>query len=420
MSTKERILFILCIIFFASLFSPVFIALKTISMAALAAFSIAFPFIRPVSPVRIHKPFIFFTAAFAGWLLLSTTWSDNAGDSSRFIVLRLPLIILPFTLGLVSTSLAFRNRLLLALAWIVLVAVSFSAASATMYALRENNPDRFYNDYLSMAINQQSIYTSALVNISIYIFTWALWRSKTTTGRILYISAILLLLVLGFLLASRNMMVLLYGSIFLAAIYLVISRKKYIAGLAVLGTLAGLLVIIFSFFPKTLNRFNELRFTSYSFNSEAGEAHYSGNLSSEQWNGANFRLAAWSCGWELAKRAPVAGVGIGDKRDALYSVYQERDFKFGLRAKKNVHNNYLDILLSLGVIGLVLFTVGWLLIPAMVFIRRKDYLALWITITLAFAMITEVYFDRSLGGLIFGFFIPLLLIGRGPRDTQAS
>ncbi|MEJ0102978.1 MAG: hypothetical protein WDO19_10645 [Bacteroidota bacterium] len=42
----------------------------------------------------------------------------------------------------------------------------------------------------------------------------------------------------------------------------------------------------------------------------------------------------------------------------------------------------------------------------------KDYLSLLIIITFAIAMITEVYFDRSLGGMLFGFFIPFLLIDK--------
>ncbi|MBS1736092.1 MAG: hypothetical protein JSS98_05730, partial [Bacteroidetes bacterium] len=39
----------------------------------------------------------------------------------------------------------------------------------------------------------------------------------------------------------------------------------------------------------------------------------------------------------------------------------------------------------------------------------KDYLSAIIIITYAIATITEVYFDRSFGGMLFGFFIPFLL-----------
>ncbi|MET0638217.1 MAG: O-antigen ligase family protein [Chitinophagaceae bacterium] len=417
MLKKEKFLYILCIIFFISFFLPVFVVLKVISMSALGAFCLIFPFIKPVTPIRPFREQLFFCVAFAVWILLSVLWSDDKSDASRYITLRLPLMLLPFTIGLVNISRNLRNRILLTFSYIVLFGTLISALYAFYHGYTEGNPAWLYNDYLSLLINQQSIYTSVLVNIAIYTLVWFLWNSRKRSEKTVYGFSIAILLVLSFLLASRNMMAILYLSIVAISIYLIVKKKKYILGGSVFAGVIALVAVVFTFFPKTLNRFRELKFTSYEFTREAPESHYAGNLDSGQWNGANFRLAAWSCGWELFKEHPVTGVGIGDKRNELIKVYEERNFKFAIRTKKNVHNNYLDILFSLGAIGFLLFFIGWLLLPIWKMARSKDLLAIWITGTFALAMITEVYFDRSLGGLLVGFFIPFLLVSR--NDNQA-
>ena len=97
--------------------------------------------------------------------------------------------------------------------------------------------------------------------------------------------------------------------------------------------------------------------------------------------------------------------------------YKEKNFQFALRTKKNLHNNYLDILVGMGIIGLFLFLMGWLILPMKVAFSDGDFLSVLIILTFGIAMITEVYFDRSLGGMLVGFFIPFLLTGK--RDNYA-
>lgn len=74
-----------------------------------------------------------------------------------------------------------------------------------------------------------------------------------------------------------------------------------------------------------------------------------------------------------------------------------------------VHNNYLDILYSMGVDRLKSFP-GWLddsSINLSKSIQRR--LSVLIILTFAIAWVTEIYFNRSLGGMLTGFFIPFLL-----------
>jgi O-antigen ligase len=111
----------------------------------------------------------------------------------------------------------------------------------------------------------------------------------------------------------------------------------------------------------------------------------------------------------LFQQHPVVGVGLGDKKMELFKVYEQKHFEFAIRTNKNVHNNYLDILYSLGVVGLLLFVWGWIVLPVATALKHKDGLAVLIMLTFAAAWITEIYFDRNLGGMLTGFIIPFLL-----------
>jgi O-antigen ligase len=111
---------------------------------------------------------------------------------------------------------------------------------------------------------------------------------------------------------------------------------------------------------------------------------------------------------------PVKGVDIGDKKDVLMEKYKEKNFQFAINTQKNVHNNYLDILYSMGIIGLGLFLVSWVILPLLYVKRRADWLSSLIILTFVIAWITEIYFDRTLGGMLTGFFIPFVLVDPKP------
>jgi O-antigen ligase len=63
----------------------------------------------------------------------------------------------------------------------------------------------------------------------------------------------------------------------------------------------------------------------------------------------------------------------------------------------------------MGIIGLGVFLIAWLILPLVYASRYNDGLSILIILTFAAAWITEIYFDRSLGGMLTGFFIPFLL-----------
>jgi O-antigen ligase len=152
-----------------------------------------------------------------------------------------------------------------------------------------------------------------------------------------------------------------------------------------------------------------LLYPDYNFKSQAVEAHYNMQLTPEQWNGFNIRLAIWNCGLEIFKDHPVTGVKLGDKENALLKKFSDKGFSFGIRTNKNMHSTYLDLLASMGITGFLVFAIGFLILPLIYCKNAKDVLGTMVIIDFMLSFITETYPDRSMGSVIFGFFIAFII-----------
>jgi len=424
MTKREKVLFVLILFFFTTLFLP-WLKLANIFAAiflgvysfffdsfndgslAIGKKSIAKAFQQKWQLLRARK-YLLWMFLFFIMIVISVFLSSNFHKGLRYLDPRLPLAYFPLSVGLLQLKKETKDKILLGFAWLTTFMMLFCLCWSLNRSELFKKPEFLYNDSFTEILKQQSIYISLLVNMSIYIFTYhILYKKNRYKGWMIF--AVIFLFAISYLLASRNLMLVLYAITIGFALYYIFKQKKYLeGGIVLFGMLLGLFAI-FKFFPKTFNRFKELAYTEFDYKSMGKESHYNMEVTKDQWNGANFRIAAWRCGWELFLSSPLKGVDIGDKKDVLMDKYREKDFQFALSTQKNVHNNYLDILYSMGLIGSGLFLVGWVILPFMSAIRNKDRLSVLIILTFAFAWITEIYFDRSLGGMLTGFFIPFLL-----------
>ena len=422
MTKKEKILFVLILFFLTTLFLPWLKLANIFAAIFLGVYSFFFDSFDDSFALRKEnisdafkekwrllraRKYLLWMFLFFIMIVISVFLSSNFHKGLRYLDPRLPLAYFPLSVGLLQLKKEFKDKILLAFAWlttsIMLLCLCWSLQRSGFF----KKPEFLYNDSFTEILKQQSIYISLLVNLSIYVFAYhILYKKIRFKGWMMF--AVIFLFAISYLLASRNLMIVLYLFTLGFALYYIF-KKNYLKGAILIFGLAFGLFVIFKFFPKTLNRYKELAYTQFDYKSMGKESHYNMEVTKDQWNGANFRMAAWRCGWELFLSSPIKGVGIGDKKDVLMDKYREKDFQFGLQTQKNVHNNYLDILYSMGLIGLSLFLAGWVILPLIYANRYKDRLSILIILTFAIAWITEIYFDRSLGGMLTGFFIPFLL-----------
>jgi len=414
-STKEKILYWLTAGFFITLLLPGAPVINNLFTGGLFLFSWFYGKARDKWRVLGQRKEILFMLLFYLLHIVSALLSHNHQEAFRMLVLRLPLLVFPLSLGLVFIRPAVKDRIIQAYG----AAVSLGALICTLYAgiryARTGDGVYLYNDSLTEVLDIQSSYYALMVLLAVAGFIYLLGKGYFSGRPGIYVrGGIVLLLIFHFMLASRISLSILYTGLLIVLVsYVVRHRKRALALWLVLGLVAAL-GLCMKLLPKTMNRFRELEYPSYSFTRVAPESHYNGTLTPDQWNGANIRLAIWKCGWEVTRKHWLTGVQLGDKQDSLMGMYKENGFTFALERKRNMHNNYLDIFCAFGVVGIVLFLLGYLVIPLWKAARTGDMLGLALLLAMGVSMAVESYFDRSLGCLLMGFFFSFIAASREP------
>lgn len=101
------------------------------------------------------------------------------------------------------------------------------------------------------------------------------------------------------------------------------------------------------------------------------------------------------------------GIGTGDYQEALNHQYDRINFKAGMEAEFNNHNQYLAEFLKTGFIGGVLFLLLMFFLLKQIKDGQKFYP--YFIIFFSMACLVESYLDRQHGIVIFAFLIPFFL-----------
>ena len=416
LTVKDKILYGLVVMFLITFYPDHMVVVNNIVVGLLSIYSVFFynSFREKYELLRRRKEIIGMVLFYL-LHIVSMFLSKDRAEGFSWVVIRLPLLAFPIILGLLYIEQALKERILYAYAVITTITILICTVWAVIQSISRNDVTLLYNDNITILTNKQSIYIALLVNLAFYSFGYLLWiRSTVISNKGLVYVSLFILLVANFLLASRISIISLYGSIILVAVWQAIQKKKLMhLGLIVVGMVTTAFLLVY-FFPKTVNRFRELKYTSYKYTDMGVEAHFNMNAGDYQWNGANIRLAVWSCGWDVVKQHPVFGVQLGDKVSSMMEAYKARHFDFAYKSHRNMHNNYLDILVAFGFVGLLLFVWSFLFEPLRHCIRAKDFFGIFVIAAFMLSFIPETYFDRSMGNMMFAFFIAFIVSYRKP------
>ncbi|HKP32741.1 MAG TPA: O-antigen ligase family protein [Chitinophagaceae bacterium] len=137
----------------------------------------------------------------------------------------------------------------------------------------------------------------------------------------------------------------------------------------------------------------------------------------KNWGGKSIRLAIWDCSRDILKEHWLLGVGTGDVQDSLQATYDRRQFYFASKYNRyNAHNQYLEIWLANGVAGLIIY-ISCLLIPLMIFLKRRDSFGYVLFLGLVIAMsFTESFLNVNKGVIWYSFFNSIFAFHR--RDAE--
>lgn len=417
LTVKDKILYVLIVMFIVSFYPDHMVVVNNIVLALLSSycFFLYSSFREKLNLLRKRKE-VAVMLAFYILHIVSAFLSNDQAEGFSWVVIRMPLFVFPISMGLVYIKQELKERVLYAYSVITTIMLLIGMVLSVIESIRLHDVTLLYNDNVTIFMDKQSVYIALMVNVAVFCFGYLISiKSSLVSKRGWVYACIFVLLVANFLLASRISIISLYSFIILVAIGRAIVKKKTRQLIFIVAAMAVGLVVLVNFFPKTVNRFKELKYTSYNYTDMGTEAHFNMNTSDYQWNGANIRLAVWSCGWEVVKKFPVFGAQLGDKLAEQMKVYKDKHFEFAYNSRRNMHNNYLDIWAAFGTVGLLIFVYGFLFEPIRQSIKTNDILGLLIIGSFMLAFISETWFDRSMGNFIFGFFIAFIVSYRKPE-----
>ncbi|PWK02471.1 O-antigen ligase [Flavobacterium araucananum] len=164
-----------------------------------------------------------------------------------------------------------------------------------------------------------------------------------------------------------------------------------------------LVIVVISKVDRIGERFEKLKNYNFTFPEGKYEDNYP-NISNEQ-----IRNGIYFCSFEALKQQPVLGYGVGDVDTKLQSCYDEKFTNTDTYKviSYNSHNEYLNIILSSGIIGLILF-----LFSQVYFLKKAFNRKLGMYVSFVFFIFLNFCFENILsrhdGVIFFGFFNSLL------------
>jgi O-antigen ligase len=214
-----------------------------------------------------------------------------------------------------------------------------------------------------------------------------------TWGKVLAIAMVIILL-LNMILLSAKMPIIAFGLIML---FLLI-RKNIFLGMMnkkrwlIAGSIITLLILGMFIFTRWGELFTGLTYRNIE----------------QQENSVGIRKGITQCGLQLSKEHFLAGIGPQNVQQALNQCYYQFEGDDFSRHSFNTHNQYLDSLISHGILGLVLLLI-MIIYPIVQAIRLKDPILLSFTLLIALCMLTENILSRQAGVVFYAFFNSILL-----------
>ena len=254
----------------------------------------------------------------------------------------------------------------------------------------------------------QRLYLGFFVVISIVLLSFLFNTSNTKEQRILYSILILYFVFTLFLISSRSALLIAFLLFITAIIY---KSKSIYTPIIMLASLAIFSIIIIT--NKNLsNRF--------LYSEDSVRKSFVEKIKTHE-----PRYDIWKFSFEIFKEQNIALLGIGTYRtqELLVAKYRlmpiEKRRNWFIERNFNTHNQYIDIVLSFGFIGLIFFVI---FLKEIILLSFKNIYSLSLILSLILFLTIENLFHRQLGSFIFALTIVIavyIINSQNEKDTSS-
>ncbi len=345
--------------------------------------------------LKQNRKFIFLSGFYFIYVL-GLLYSEDFSRGVSILEKNLTILILPFVFASSSSlNLDKDYKLLSIFAFVNLFVGVLLVIFATVQFLNTGSTSWFYYDKLTEILNFHPIYLAMYVLFSIVILIYGYIHRYIQLRPIVFISIIACSVVFLILLSSKTVLAI---SMIILLYFILTEIKSRKGKLATLGAFLLIFMIAILSFSTTKNRIKEI------VNSEWGlisKEHYAYN---ENFTGITLRIITWKIAikhlWN--DENIMIGVSPGDSQNFVDNVYA----KYGMDAAGytgyNLHNQYVEILIKSGIIGLLVF-LSWIFILFKEAVNRKKLYFFFLLIFFTSAL-TESNLEVHRGIVFFALF----------------
>lgn len=368
--------------------------------------------------LRNNKLLLLFLSSYFIYIIC-LIYSEDQKSGLFILEKKLSLILFPIILATENLKKSLINKILLSfviscfLATLLSIIYILYLHFHTHASLIPLTIESFYRDNFTSFLDLHPTYYSLYITFSIIIIIFFLfrdWNTLTTLIKSLSLLVLIYFVFINILLSSRMLLfisVLIFGILFVRFLF-----KNRVTGIVIIF----FITCFFIFFLNQKNniidkRFNELTETKWA--PPTGIYH----------NSTNLRVGILNCSFSLLKNNWLFGCGTGSAQKNLNACYQSSGYSDVLyKDQYDTHNQYLNVWLNTGVIGLAIFLLT-IVIPMKKAYKANCFLYLAFLSLIALCCFTESLLERQNGVVFYAFFNSLFafhFIEKSKNEIQLS
>tara|TARA_B110000037_G_scaffold214312_1_gene270032 strand:+ start:121 stop:1365 length:1245 start_codon:yes stop_codon:yes gene_type:complete len=326
-------------------------------------------------------------------VLTSFFYSSNMNNTIKEVKNLLPLLIFPLLFSYIK--LKDKQIIFILKSFILgcLVAFFVSIGSQLFHYFNSQEYSFHYSKFVAI-LWMHPTYLSIYLNFGILVSYYLVIRKNISLRYFVFAISVFIIFIL--LLSAR--MQIINSVIVFAFIFIHFLKNNFSLKVFFSLLLIPLFILIFALNnQKTIDRFTYIQNFNYKLES----------TKNKDWNGVNVRLAIWECAAGLIKENILFGVGVGDENEELLKAFKNRNFNFAHNLNYVAHNQYIQFLISNGIIGL--FSYLAIFIYSFCYaIRNRHFLLFGLSFILLFSGFTESFLKMQSGIVFFSFMIIFL------------
>jgi len=344
------------------------------------------------SKFRINKSLIGLISFYV-LLILGIIWTDNMTAGTFDLEVKMSLIIFPVIF-------MFKDYEFKSLKWVIMsfvMGLLFSSLFLLFQGAGRFLDGAGYDTFLyaNLSHSIHPTYMSLYYSTGIIVLLLDLKRQRFFKRK--WLTILLLCYFYGYNLVLLSKAGIISISLFLFVFITIwsIKNRKIFYPLALAFAFSFLLLLSYQKSKLVKHRVDEL-------------IHGVASVSGEKSNGSTgIRVRIWGEGISLIKEKPLVGYGTGDVKDVLMKRYDDVRMCTAYDNKLNAHNQFIQIALSIGLIGLFIFCMTMYESIKNGIKNNNLFIVSFVIMFIAYAL-TESLLENQAGTIFFGLFFSLL------------